>query len=244
MLESVLRSVVFLTSDYPLSEKSRFGTGIILVKGDTTYIATAAHVSKDMNKDSYIVFQDNDGKAAPARIGDWTIDGTWINHPIADLSLLQLLPRDKRKYPVNFIGFDISLVEKEKQPVPLNMRLVVAGFPLALGVLDNSSPMSGKTLEYISPLIFETFPSSKFITMPRGDTKTNQIFIQLQNPSMQGYSGGPVFDLKYNLQNSGYITYRSGPPSIVGFTHGTMGDNTGGKLSTMTPAFYLWDMIH
>jgi hypothetical protein len=69
----------------------------------------------------------------------------------------------------------------------------------------------------------------------------NCSFFCLENPSVGGYSGGPVFDLGYST--NGVLEIKKDKTLCHGIMHGTMGDNTGGKIAMVTPAFYLKDII-
>ena len=66
-------------------------------------------------------------------------------------------------------------------------------------------------------------------------------FFCLENPSVGGYSGGPVFDLGYERMGSTISTKEK--TILHGIVHGTMSDDTGGKISLITPMFYVKDLI-
>lgn len=94
---------------------------------------------------------------------------------------------------------------------------------------------------HFSPFTFRSFPSSNILTLNRADTNTPCEFYCLENPSMGGYSGGPVFDLGY--LKTPLMQQNYGSTLIKGFVHGTMSDNTGGKIALITPAKYLLDLL-
>jgi len=75
----------------------------------------------------------------------------------------------------------------------------------------------------------------------RFDTKTPSDFFTLENPSVGGYSGGPVFDLGYIIV--GAMTTNTGPTICHGIMHGTISDTTGGKIAAVTPCSYVKDII-
>lgn len=66
-------------------------------------------------------------------------------------------------------------------------------------------------------------------------------FFCLENPSVGGYSGGPVFDMGY--EKMGCATATKEKTLLHGIVHGTMSDETGGKIALITPMFYLKDLI-
>ncbi len=77
--------------------------------------------------------------------------------------------------------------------------------------------------------------------MPRADTNTLSDFFCLENPACGGYSGGPVMDLSY-FQRECVIMTGEGT-KCHGIVHGTMSDQTGGKIALVTPCFYLKDLL-
>lgn len=56
-------------------------------------------------------------------------------------------------------------------------------------------------------------------------------------PSVEGYSGCPVFDLAY--ETNGILTTTRGQTCCHGIMHGTLCDNTGGKIAMVTPSYFL-----
>lgn len=66
-------------------------------------------------------------------------------------------------------------------------------------------------------------------------------FLCLESPSVGGYSGGPIFDLGYQIV--GAMTTTKDKTRLYGIMHGTISDNTGGKIAAVTPIIYLKDLI-
>lgn len=207
------------------------GTGSFLTKGNDLYIVTAAHVSKEMDNSAYVIIQGKNN--SPLRIDLIKLANpiNWVNHPEADLSILKLNPESgimQQHLQERFIPFE--MIDTTKVPVTRNTQLTVIGFPLGLGAVG-----------HFSPLTYRTFPSSSYITLHRFDIKEPQSFIILENPSIGGYSGGPVYDL--SIIESGNMTMTGTGTKLHGFIHGTISDETGGKLAAITPAYYLSDLI-
>jgi len=223
-------TVVNLRKEISLG-KEVTGTGSFLVKGDAIYIVTASHVSKDMDDSAYVIIQGENNSPVKIELKKLANPIKWINHPIADLSILKLNPEkvimetylQKRFIPYEMI--DISNVA-----IPRNTQLTIIGFPLGLG-----------SVGHFSPLTYRTFPSSGLITLNRFDTNNPQTFIILENPSIGGYSGAPVYDL--SIIESGTMKLTGDGTKLHGFIHGTISDETGGKLSAITPAYYLKDLL-
>jgi S1-C subfamily serine protease len=207
------------------------GTGSFITKGDDLYIVTASHVSKDMDDTSYVIIQGENNLPIKIELKKLANPIKWINHPIADLSVLKLNPEKvilDKFLQQRFISY--SMIDISKNAISRNTQLTIIGFPLGLGA-------SG----HFSPLTYRTFPASSLIDLNRADTKTPQTFIILENPSIGGYSGGPVYDL--SIIESGVMKLTGSGTKLHGFIHGTISDETGGKLSAITPAYYLADIL-
>lgn len=207
------------------------GTGSFVAKGNEMYIVTATHVSKNMDKDAYVIIQGTNNSPVQIELSKLASPINWKDHPHADLSVLKLNPKktvENAYLKGRFIPYD--MIDTSKNALSRNTQLTIIGFPLGLGA-DG----------YFSPLTYRTFPSSGLITLNRFDTKTPQTFIILENPSIGGYSGGPVYDL--SIMETGNLSMRGAGTKLHGFIHGTLSDDTGGKLSAITPAYYLIDLI-
>lgn len=111
-----------------------------------------------------------------------------------------------------------------------DLFLTSIGFPFGLGIQG-----------YFSPLTFESKASSGLLTFPRADTPTLQTFFALENPSVGGYSGCPVVDLSIFRVGS-MMTTGSGT-CVYGVMHGTISDNTGGKIAMVTPSYYVHELL-
>lgn len=94
---------------------------------------------------------------------------------------------------------------------------------------------------HVSPLTFESKASSGFITLARADTKKPCTFFILENPSIGGYSGCAIYDT--SIYKHGTSVTTGGGTICYGFMHGTIFDDTGGKLAMVTPSHYLFDFF-
>lgn len=207
------------------------GTGSFVSKDNNLYIVTAAHVAKEMDNSSYIIIQGKNNLPVKLDLLKLANPINWKNHPEADLSVLKLNPENgimQQHLQERFIPFE--MLDTNKVPVSRNTQLTIIGFPLGLGAVGN-----------FSPLTYRTFPSSSYITLNRFDLNTPQTFIILENPNIGGYSGGPVYDL--SIIESGNMRMTGKGTKLHGFIHGTISDNTGGKLAAITPTYYLNDLI-
>ena len=194
------------------------------------WIVTASHVAKETYQNTQIIIATADGKAQRLSLSMFGSLCYWRHHPVADVSAFQIhiSPLNEQFLSGRFFPYDhLNLKHK---PVSRDYELTSIGFPHGLGT-DGS----------FSPFTFRSFASSGFVTLSRADTKTQCEFFCLENPSVGGYSGCPVFDLGYST--NGVMTTTKDRTWCHGIMHGTMSDETGGKIALVTPAFYLKDII-
>ena len=207
------------------------GTGIFLEKNNVPYLVTAAHVAKDTNENTIIVVGDSNCSCKKISLKALANEIKWITHPVADLAVLQMTPNDIVSSFISGRCLPYDHFNLTKQCISRDTELTVIGFPHGLGI-------GGA----FSPLTFRSFAASSFLTLARADTYTPSYFFCMENPSVGGYSGGPVFDLAYYKR--GLITMAGEKTICHGIIHGTMSDNTGGKLALVTPCFYLADIVY
>lgn len=206
------------------------GSATILNYKQRYFLLTANHVAKEMKTNASVVFHLSGDK--PGTVGLTTITKgqnlNWKVHAIADLAIIELNTIDKNvdqrltewSFPAHQIYDKSDLPQKEAD-------LTFLGFPRI--DLD---------LQHFSPLTFNSHLASGLITQLRYDTKTKCNFYYLDIPSMQGCSGsGVYYSVKKAMFFGGSITI------LMGVVHGTATDETGGKLATITPSFYIWDLL-
>ena len=70
------------------------------------------------------------------------------------------------------------------------------------------------------------------------------IYFITQDPSVGGFSGGPVFDRRLPYTDTGKMIIVSGKPKLVGLVHGTLPDKTGGKFGAMVPGYLILETIN
>lgn len=217
------------------SEKPRVGTGLFVcapTSGEALlgWIVTASHIAKETTKDTTIVVSTKEGRAQQLPLQLFGPLSNWRHHPIADISAFSILfsPINQPFLKGRFLPLDH--INLKREVVSRDFELTSIGFPNGLGI-------SGM----FSPLTFRSFASSAFLTLPRADTNGLCDFFCLENPSVGGYSGCPVMDLGYETNGTMLITRDQ--TWCHGFMHGTMCDETGGKIALVTPAFYLKDLL-
>ena len=211
------------------SSTEKVGTGIFISKNNKAYLVTAEHVAKETTLKSYIVYCDTSSNPTIRNLTILNPSLNWKYHPVADICCLEIDSSNnsdllkERCFPYNHIETDINIVSRDDE-------LTCVGFPNGYGV-------SGK----FTPFTFRSYLSSNIIELLRADTKTPSEFLCLENPSVGGYSGGPIFDLGYQIV--GAMTTTKDKTRLYGIMHGTISDNTGGKIAAVTPIYYLKDLI-
>ncbi|MFC2078632.1 serine protease [Candidatus Bipolaricaulota bacterium] len=202
------------------------GTGLFVNKGDDLFIITASHVAQPSNTNTYLIVSDLQGAPAQALLSQFSGNAAWRHHPVADIATIRIAQTAQNQALLQHRFFPYDHMDIGRASPSRDIQLTVLGFPLGLGA-------SG----YFSPLSFRTYAASSLITFNRADTKTPCNFFVLENPSIGGYSGGAIFDLGYMI--TGLMTQKKEKTLCHGFMHGTLSDDTGGKLAAVTPASYL-----
>lgn len=206
------------------------GSATIINHNGKYFLLTASHVAKEMKHNANIVFRVANDKPGILNLIDIAKNRTlnWNTHPVADISILELTAINKdvesRLKQWSFPSFQIL----ESKEVPSkDADITFLGYPR----IDLQ-------LEHFSPLTFNSHLASGLITQLRYDTKTKCNFFYLDIPSMQGCSGsGVYFSVRKGMYFGGNVTV------MIGVIHGTATDDTGGKLATVTPAYYIWDIL-
>lgn len=209
----------------------KVGTGIFIIKNDNEpYLLTASHVANDCNASTKLVISDASGNSQSIQITQFNPALNWKHHPVADISVLPCNP-DKSIGPIlSGRFFPVDQLNQTNNTPSRDAYLTAVGFPHGLG-----------TIGKFSPFTFRSHASSSLITLNRSDTQTPSDFFTLESPSVGGYSGGPVFDLGYIIV--GTMTTNTGPTICHGIMHGTISDNTGGKIAAVTPCSYVASLI-
>jgi hypothetical protein len=206
---------------------STLGTGFFVREAGRLFLVTAAHVARGLVVNVRLITSDALGNSKPYPL-DRSVK--WVFSEEADVAASLI---DDPLLISTFLetAIDLSILPTtETSPVP-ELSLVVVGFPLGLGV--------GKKF---SPLRRETQAASGLIDLKRADMDKKATFFLLQDPSIGGYSGAPVFVLKtFEFGNTPMKSIDVA--SCIGLIHGTQSDNTGGKLGLVTPANYVYDLI-
>lgn len=225
-----LSSCVALVMGASPDGKSAVGTAFFLASEKTLYLITAGHVAETLDPNSQVTVRASGDKPVSFALNDLTGQAgalKWHRSPEADLAILILQPRSGIEPHLQGHFAPLSLLTHQEIAPPRDAVLTVLGFPLALGVRESFSPISR-----------ETKAASGLLTIPQTG-RTTRYFLT-QDPSIGGFSGAPLFDLKVPAWTSPRsLQIRGGGPQIVGVAVGTISDDTGGKLGVIVPAFYV-----
>lgn len=211
------------------NDTENVGTGIFISNQNKAYLVTAEHVAKTTTADTYIVYCDSSSKPIIRKISYLNATLDWHFHKVADICCLEIDVTKNldllngRCFPYDHIETDINLISRDNE-------LTCVGFPNGLGAIGKFTPFT-----------FRSYFSSNLIRLLRFDNHTPCDFLCLENPSVGGYSGGPVFDLGYQIV--GAMTTTKDKTRLYGIMHGTISDKTGGKIAAVTPISYLKDLI-
>lgn len=222
---------VVLNLRTPVNGGEKIGTGIFVAKSNAEqFIVTASHVAKSCGDDSTVVLSDQSGNSLSLDLTAFNPALAWSHHAVADIAVLPItmnpaiLPHMTNRF------FPLDHFQLQRTPVSRDVEITSVGFPSGYGAEG-----------MFSPLTYRSYASSSIITFPRFDTGAPCEFFCLENPSVGGYSGCPVFDL--GIMVVGGMTSTKEKTECLGIMHGTIIDATGGKLSAVTPAYYLEGFI-
>jgi hypothetical protein len=171
----------------PLTERVT-GTGFFVRNEEFLFLVTAQHVAKNLMSNVKLITADSSGNSTSYFLDKNTL---WTYSENADIAITNIVnPLLKKTFYDTALDFNL-LPSSETSPVP-ELSLVVVGFPLGLGVQKK-----------FSPLRRESNAASGLIDLKRSDIDKTSTFFLLQDPSIGGYSGAPVFVLKtYKFGNT------------------------------------------
>jgi len=207
------------------------GTGTIINNKSKYFILTAQHVALNMDEETIVVFRLPGDKPKFVNLKKLVRNNSinWINHKEADISIIELdLPMEiQLRERIVLNSFPIEQINLSKKLPSRDVDITFFGYP----VIDLN-------MEHFSALNINSRICSGLITQKRADNKKLSTFFYLDRPSIQGCSGSGVY---YSVSRSMYIG--GNKTILIGIMHGTKSDNTGGKLSMITPSYYLLDLL-
>ena len=204
------------------------GSGTIIKYKDRFFLLSAHHVISVLTNESEMLFRNAAGQVDSLKLKAVFPDPTkQSSHIEGDVEVLLLSPRNQNDIKLfELLSFDVNVVYKELTDIPRELNVIVYGFPL----------YSLKNFEAMS---YYSYLSSGLMDLPRADNKKTSWFYLLENPAMQGFSGGPVF---ISMSKQG-MTPGPSQTFLIGVVHGTQYDNTGGKFAMITPSWYIANLL-
>jgi hypothetical protein len=226
--ETLYNKVVLLKEQ--LQDKEIHGTGFILKSDNNSFfLVTARHVADNLHTDiTEIFFRDSLEKAVGYKLKQFIpkIPMSRYNDE-SDFFILRLDPFDViSKKLLQRSSFDIKLIANDRTSIDRKYEVVVFGYP----IFD---------FEHFNPITFKSNFSSGLINIKIEGLKKPCYCYLLENPSMEGFSGGPVF---FGVQDR--MTYPANATLIIGLVTATTYDKTGGKFAVITPTFHLLDLVN
>ena len=209
---------------------STIGTGFLVAREGRVFMVTAQHVAATLQSNSTATIRLPDKGGSAIQLSKLLI-GDWRSHQSADVAVAEVTPRIEAISLLDS-AFSYDLITPKPITPSRSIRLTVIGFPLSLGI--------GKT---VSPITRESMAASGPLDLPRFDNHVVSPFFLLQDPSVGGFSGSPVFDLHLPSMESGAIFFRSSGSTCYGLVHGTLSDGTGGKFAAIVPALFIRQVI-
>ena len=205
------------------------GTAVVINDNEKFYIITASHVIESIKGTCIIAFKGNNDKPILIQLMKLanTKNPIWKKHKEADIACIEIYPGSDEKQYLKSRSISKSHILMDSVAISRDFTITTIGYPaIAVG-------------EYFSPLSFESSFSSGYVTYPRADAKNVTTFQLLKDPSVEGYSGAPVFVgvKKFGISIGPEETF------IIGIMHGTYKDNTGGKMAFVTPSYFIRDLL-
>jgi hypothetical protein len=212
--------------------KTVSGSGMLVANGKRYFIITAKHVAVEMGTNCEMIIGGANKGPVTFFLGSLTTQtgGRWYNHPIADLSVCPIMPTTQPEIDfLNSKAAPLYFLNSDTNPPPRDFSMTAYGFPLNFGVY----------VQFV-PLIRETKASSESLM------DTNGYFYLLQDPSVSGYSGGPLIQVggARMVTTPGGMIPVNEQPTCWGFVSGTYPDETGGKMCRIVPSYYAIQLIN
>jgi len=214
------------------------GTGFLVRGSRLLFLVTARHVAVTMTADGEVIARGPGNTPLSLHMSDLLkMSDTspapptlWIHHPLADCSIHpinQASPGAAKL--INTVPLRLDMLPAGPVAPARSAVLTVLGFPLGKGADAGFSPISR-----------DSKPASGIMT--EGPVS----FFYLQQPSVDGYSGAPVFesgDLRLVPTSPNSAATVSGQPRCWGTITCTDLDSSGGKMARVIPSGYIAEMI-
>ena len=236
-VETAAKSVVLLYVPAQGTDKSVEGTGFLIQLPGALYLVTAGHLARQLGPSATVTFAGTGGLAESQTLrGLSEVGASWSHHPNADVAVIELrgsaaaAALAQRALQLPHLGRALEAPSRDRP-------LTTIGFPLGLGGLALGPD------HRVSPISRDSRAASGLLTLLRADTKQPAIFFILDMPTIGGFSGAPVFMLPSAFSSGGGLLFSDQSGYCVGLVHGTLSDDTGGKLAMIVPVAYIVEAL-
>ena len=209
------------------------GTGFFVGKGSHIYLITAEHLARNLRLEVKVTVHGPEDRPLTYDIQELTgsqQEQPWFFHSEADVGILPLKPSGKFKGVVKILESNMLLSDDSSYSPYRDRVFTTIGFPLGLGV-------RGK----FSPIIRSSRAASDLLTYERFDKKIETTFLLLDDPSVAGFSGAPVYAMSAGQFGRG--AFGASKCVCIGLVHCTVLDNTGGKFAAIVPSWFILQTI-
>lgn len=214
------------------------GTAFFILRGLDIYLVTAEHVARFLEPSSQIKYLSVDGKKKELNVDELTPAKddlktlNWVRHSTADIAVLHLGTIDETVDDITAFSYRY-LEDSIQAPNRLN-DLTLIGYPLGLGI----NPLS------ISPITRNTRSASDVVYFNRFDNGILNPFIITDDPSIGGFSGGPVLEVHAIEKPLNFRGIESRiAPTLVGLVHGNLSAKNPGSFAAIVPSFQILEVL-
>ena len=234
------------TEDSRRKVTKSMATGFVIKHNSRDYLVTAKHAALNFEKNkasgdvksTLIMLSQPDGKACKLKFDEIqrakALPGAkWFFHRIADIAVHPI------EYPkgvtVGLLAIKSSDCPKIDKDIPLLSSVYVLGFPFGIGAR-----------EAISPVAKKAHVASNVTSLTSSRIDPTLKWVLLDEALAQGFSGAPVFCIEeiHSKAKVGAWPLKAGEKiHLIGIQSLALKDAGGGKLSSIVPISYLWDIL-
>ncbi len=209
------------------------GSAFLVHAPDAAFIVTAAHVAHRMTGDAQLFCAGPSGKRRTLRLRDvLSADPRripWTFHPRADVAAATI-PEPPRVLRHHFLP--IALLDRVRAAPGGSLELVAIGFPLGL-----------TSYEHFGPISKRVHAASGLVRFRGEEMRGPALFFLLDQPTMGGSSGGPVFVAPQVQTSLGGDVALVVEARCVGLVSQTISDDAGGQFAAVVPSVTILDTL-
>jgi hypothetical protein len=201
------------------------GTGFLVATRSAVFLVTAAHVAREMDRETRLSFATLRGRRVSLRLSELLSLGvrevTWTYQRHADVAAVRI-PKPPTQLRGHFLPGHLLVAERTAPRGALELTAI--GFPLGL-----------TSEKHFAPLVKTSHAASQILRLCGEEIGDPADFFFLDQPSIGGYSGAPVFvTAQVQLTDAGEVTIVA--PRCVGLISRTISDETGGQFAAVVPS--------